>query len=99
VAAACHFLAPFFTSDGTLARVPKKIEALISAWRVVPASVRRQVQVSRHLVSNRSAGSARTKRRARRSLRPIRMRVIELLAGPANSNADAAIAHELTSAP
>lgn len=40
--------APFFGSDGTLARDPKKIEALISAWRVAPASVRRQVRVSRH---------------------------------------------------
>jgi hypothetical protein len=43
-----RFLAPFFGSDGTLARDPKKIEALISAWRVAPASVRRQVRVSRH---------------------------------------------------
>ena len=46
--AARRFLAPFFGSDGTLARDPKKIEALISAWRVAPASVRRQVRVSRH---------------------------------------------------
>ena len=46
--AARRFLAPFFGSDGTLARDPKKIEALISAWRVAPASVRRGVRVSRH---------------------------------------------------
>jgi hypothetical protein len=46
--AARRFLVPFVGSDGTLARDPKKIEALISAWRVAPASVRRQVRVSRH---------------------------------------------------
>ncbi len=48
VGAARRFLAPFFGSDGTLARDLKKIEALISEWRVAPASVRRQVRISRH---------------------------------------------------
>jgi hypothetical protein len=46
-----RFLASFFRSDGTLARGPKHIEALISAWRVAPASVRRHVRVSRHFAS------------------------------------------------
>jgi hypothetical protein len=48
VGAARRLLASFFGSDGALARDPKKIEALISSWRVAPASVRRQVRISRH---------------------------------------------------
>ena len=46
--AARRLLAPFLGLNGTLASDPKKIEALISEWRVAPASVRRQVRVSRH---------------------------------------------------
>jgi hypothetical protein len=43
-----RFLAPFLDPNGTLARDPARIEALISAWHATPVVVRRQVRVSRH---------------------------------------------------
>jgi hypothetical protein len=48
VQAARAWLAPFVATDGTLAADPSRIEALISAWRVAPANVCRQIRVSQH---------------------------------------------------
>ena len=46
--AASRWLAPFIEPDGTLACDPSKVEALVSAWRVAPADIRRRIRVSRH---------------------------------------------------
>jgi hypothetical protein len=46
--AARGWLAPFVETNGALAADANKIEALISAWRVAPANVRRQIRVSQH---------------------------------------------------
>jgi superfamily II DNA or RNA helicase len=46
--AASRWLAAFVEPDGTLACGPSDIEALISAWRVAPADIRRRIRVSRH---------------------------------------------------
>ena len=64
--AARRFLAPFFGSDGTLARDPKKIETLISAWRVAPppSAGGCGYHVTLRPGSTGTAGSARAKRRA-----------------------------------
>ena len=48
--AASGWLAAFVEADDTLASDPGKIEALISAWRVAPANVRRQIRVSQHFL-------------------------------------------------
>ena len=42
------WLASFIEPDGTLACDPSKVEALVSAWRVAPADIRRRIRVSRH---------------------------------------------------
>ena len=46
--AASRWLAAFVEPDGRLACGPSDIEALISAWRVAPADIRRRIRVSRH---------------------------------------------------
>ena len=46
--AASRWLAAFIEPDGTLACDPNKVEALVSAWRVAPADIRRLIRVSRH---------------------------------------------------
>ena len=46
--AASRWLAAFIEPDGTLACDPNKVEALVSAWRVAPAEIRRLIRVSRH---------------------------------------------------
>jgi superfamily II DNA or RNA helicase len=46
--AATKWLAAFIEPDGSKIRDPNKVEALISAWRVAPADIRRQIRVSRH---------------------------------------------------
>jgi hypothetical protein len=43
------WLASFIAADGTLVCNPHKLEALISAWRVASADIRRRIRVSRHL--------------------------------------------------
>jgi superfamily II DNA or RNA helicase len=47
---ASGWLAAFIEPDGTLACDPNKVEALISAWRVAPADIRRRIRVSRHFM-------------------------------------------------
>jgi superfamily II DNA or RNA helicase len=42
------WLASFIEPDGTLACDPNKVEALVSAWRVAPADIRRRIRVSCH---------------------------------------------------
>ena len=46
--AASRWLAAFIEPDGTLACDPSKIEAMVSAWRVAPAEIRRRIRMSRH---------------------------------------------------
>jgi superfamily II DNA or RNA helicase len=46
--AASRWLAAFVEADDTLPCDPSRIEALISAWRVAPAGIRRRIRVSRH---------------------------------------------------
>ena len=46
--AASAWLAAFIEPDGALAGDPNKVEALVSAWRVAPADIRRRIWVSRH---------------------------------------------------
>jgi superfamily II DNA or RNA helicase len=46
--AASRWLAAFIEPDGTLACDPSKVEALVSAWRVAPADIRRRIRMSRH---------------------------------------------------
>ena len=46
--AASAWLAAFIEPDGALAGDPNKVEALVSAWRVAPADIRRRIRVSRH---------------------------------------------------
>ena len=46
--AASRWLAAFLEPDGTLACDPSKVEALVSAWRVAPADIRRRIRMSRH---------------------------------------------------
>ncbi|HEY7246204.1 MAG TPA: DEAD/DEAH box helicase [Xanthobacteraceae bacterium] len=43
-----EWLAPFILPDGSLTPEADAIEALISAWRTAPASIRRRIRVSRH---------------------------------------------------
>ena len=42
------WLTSFIEPDGTLTCDPNKVEALVSAWRVAPADIRRRIRVSRH---------------------------------------------------
>ena len=46
--AVSEWLASFIEPDGALACDPGKVEALVSAWRVAPAEVRRLIRMSRH---------------------------------------------------
>jgi superfamily II DNA or RNA helicase len=46
--AASGWLASFIEPDGTLGCDPDKVEALVSAWRVAPADIRRRIRVSQH---------------------------------------------------
>ena len=46
--AVSRWLAAFIGPDGTLACDPGKVEALVSAWRVAPADIRRRIRMSRH---------------------------------------------------
>ncbi len=46
--AVSRWLGAFIEPDGALAGDANKIEALVSAWRVAPADIRRRIRVSRH---------------------------------------------------
>lgn len=46
--AAGRWLSKFTTPEGSLAGDPDKIEALMSAWHVAPAGIRRNIRISRH---------------------------------------------------
>ena len=46
--AASAWLAAFIEPDGALAGDPNKVEALVFAWGVAPADIRRRIRVSRH---------------------------------------------------
>jgi hypothetical protein len=46
--AVSRWLAQFVEPDGALACDPHKVEALVSAWRIAPADIRRRIRVSRH---------------------------------------------------
>jgi hypothetical protein len=46
--AAHRWLAPFLAKDGALAADASTIEALISAWRIAPANIRRSIRISQH---------------------------------------------------
>ena len=46
--AVSEWLGSFIEPDGALTRDPGKVEALVSAWRVAPADIRRRIRMSRH---------------------------------------------------
>ena len=49
--AVSRWLGSFIEPDDTLTCDPDKVEALVSAWRIAPADVRRRIRVSRHFAS------------------------------------------------
>jgi len=46
--ATCRWLVPFIDKSGALVVDAANIEALISAWRIAPAGIRRHIRVSQH---------------------------------------------------